>query len=58
MVYWGMIFCVIIAKVGFSGFPGNAELVLANAVLYSVKSHVYIFGPFFLDCGVHYAVGG
>ena len=57
-MYWGMMFRVIIAKVGSAGFPENAELVLVNAVLYPVKLHVHSFGPFFLDGGVHDAVGG
>ena len=53
---WGMIFGVIVTKVGASGGPVNLELTLTGAIPDTVEVHVNRFRPFLLDgivCKLH-----
>ncbi len=46
----GMMFGGVISKIGLARFPVDMKLLLANAILDPVESHVHGFGPALDDC--------
>ena len=49
---WGMLFCVLVPKVGASRAPVYLEVALAGAIPDPVEVHVNRFRPFLLGCTV------
>ena len=47
---WGMVFGVVVPKVGDSRAPVNPEVALAGAIYDPVEVHVDLLRPFLLDC--------
>ena len=66
MMAWGVVFGVVVPKVGASGAPVNLELTLTSAISVPVEAHVNCLRPFLLHvivckshhCGVIYLHGG
>ena len=49
MMAWGVVFGVVVPKVGASGGPVNLELTLMGAIPDLVEAHVNCLCPFLLD---------
>ena len=45
----GMMFGMVVGKVGFTWAPVDKEVALASAVLDPIEAHVHCFGSFLAD---------
>jgi hypothetical protein len=58
MVRGRVVFCEVVGKVGRTGSPVDLELLLADAVLYPVESHVHGLRFLFFDLFVGKSICG
>jgi hypothetical protein len=57
MMFWGVVLCEVIGKVGFAGLPMDAEVALADTVAYPIETHVDCFRAALFDGIIDNAMG-